>query len=107
MTENKSTICSCCGTIDNAHHSAECIDTNGKGYQKEQNQPDSEAPVISEMLEETLIKAYSTTWYKAKNKYGITTTEAKEELKRRGTPICPVCFSLLRNGLKVCCGVWH
>ena len=28
--------CECCGTINDAHHSAECIDTGGKGYKNPQ-----------------------------------------------------------------------
>ena len=62
---------------------------------------------IADMTENTLIEAYKTNWYDVKAKYGISCGEAEAELKMRKTPICPVCFMLLRNGLKVCCGVWQ
>ena len=29
---SKDKICKCCGTVNDAHHSAECIDTGGRGY---------------------------------------------------------------------------
>lgn len=42
MTIDK--ICGCCGTVNDAHHSAECIDTNGKGY-KSPETPEGVVPL--------------------------------------------------------------
>ncbi len=39
MNNDKNTRCNFCGTLNNAHHSAECIDTNAKGYEAPAPQP--------------------------------------------------------------------
>jgi len=41
--------CSFCGTVNDAHHSAECIDTGGKGYAPAEP-PASLGPVLSDLL---------------------------------------------------------
>lgn len=51
MNNYKNTRCNFCGTLNNAHHSAECIDTNAKGYEA------TTTPPVSPLKSSELLKA--------------------------------------------------